>query len=152
MTTTFSVENWKDILPEAQPLWIPHYEEVGQDKIHMQLDPDIGRLNSLDAQGKLHIVAARRNGELIGYHASIIDRSLHYKNILVGASDLYWIRKDCRNGSAPLRLFQEVERTSKQRGVQVLYDATKLYLDHDRLFQYLGYKPIERKYSKWIGD
>lgn len=149
---TIQVENWLDVKAEAAPLWEPHYQEVGQNKEKMILDPDIDKLDRLNSQGRLHIVTARKEGELVGYHASIIDTLVHYKNILAGISDLYWIRKDCRNGTAPIRLFQEVEKTLKARGVQVLYDATKLYLDHDRLFQHLGYKPIERRYSKWIAD
>lgn len=149
---TFAVENWLDVKQEAMPLWPVHYEEVGQNKQKMKLDPDISYLDEMERLGKLHIVVARKDGEIVGYHASIITTLVHYKNILAGMSDLYWIRKDCRNGKAPIKLFQEVEKTLKARGVQVLYDATKLYLDHDRLFQYLGYKPIERRYSKWIGD
>lgn len=150
--TTFLVENWSDVKQEAAPLWIPHYEEVGQNKSKMLLDPDIARLDKLEAQGMLHIVTARRDGELVGYHASIVDTLIHYKTILAGIADLYWIRPDCRAGGVPIKLFREVERTLKARGVQVLYDATKLYLDHDRLLQHLEYKPIERRYSKWIGD
>ncbi len=149
---TFQVENWSDVKEEAAPLWVPHYEEVGQNKQKMVLDPDIDKLDLYESLGKLHIVTARKEGELVGYHASLIDNLLHYKNILAGISDLYWIRKDCRIGRVPLKLFQEVEKTLKARGVQILYDATKLYLDHDKLFQHLGYKPIERRYSKWIGE
>ena len=149
---TFQVENWSDVKDEAAPLWIPHYEEVGQNKEKMKLDPDINRLNNLEVLGKLHIVTARKEGALIGYHASVVDTLIHYKDILAGLSDLYWIRKDCRVGKVPIKLFQQVEKTLKARGVQILYDATKLYLDHDKLFQHLGYKPIERRYSKWIGE
>lgn len=149
---TFQVENWSDVKAEAAPLWIPHYEEVGQNKAKMQLDPDLAKLDTFESLGKLHIVTARKEGELVGYHASIIDTLLHYKNVLAGISDLYWIRKDCRVGRVPIKLFQHVEKTLKARGVQVMYDATKLYLDHDKLFQHLGYTPIERRYSKWIGE
>lgn len=149
---SFQVENWNDILEEAKPLWVPHYQEVGQNKEKMKLDPDLDKLHNLNARGMLHIVTARKDGELVGYHASVIDTLIHYKNILAGVSDLYWLREDCRKGTTGIRLFQEVERTLKARGVQVLYDATKLYLDHGKIFEHLGYKPIERKYSKWIGD
>lgn len=150
--TTFNVENWDDIKAELIPLLTPHYEEVGQNKEKMTLNPDFEKLDFYNARGILHIVAARRNSELIGYHASIIDTLLHYKHILAGISDLYWIRPDCRNGRTPIKLFEEVEKTLKARGVQILYDATKLYFDHDKLFKHLGYKAIERRYSKWIGD
>lgn len=149
---TFAVENWDEIKKEAAPLWIPHYEEVGQNKEKMQLNPDIEKLDGYNAKGMLHIVVARKSGELVGYHASFIDTLIHYKHILAGISDLYWLREDCRQGTIGIKLFKEVERTLKARGVQIIYDSTKLYLDHGKIFEYLGYKPIERKYSKWIGD
>jgi hypothetical protein len=149
---TFSVENWDDVKEEVKPLWLLHYDEVGQNKEKLKLDPDIEKLDHLNSLGKLHIVVGRREGQIVGYHASIIETLVHYKTVLVAMSDLYWLQKDCRNGTAALRLFQEVERSCKARGVKVLYDATKLYLDHGRLFEHLGYKPIERRYSKWIGD
>lgn len=149
---TCQVENWSDVKTEAMPLWEPHYDEVGQNKAKMRLNPDIKKLDNFEAQGMLHIVTVRQDGELVGYHAAIIDTLLHYKDILAAHGDLYWIRKDCRNGGIPLKLFKKVEQTLKALGVQVMYDATKLYLDHDRLFTHLGYKAIERKYSKWIAD
>lgn len=149
---SFQVEDWLDVKKEAEPLWIPHYEEVGQNKTKMQLNPDIERLDLLNQKGMLHIVTARKNSELVGYHASVIDTLIHYKHILAGVSDLYWLREDCRKGSTGIRLFQYVEHTLKGRGVQILYDTTKLYLDHGKIFEHLGYRAIERKYSKWIGD
>jgi len=148
---TCQVENWLDVKNEAAPLWEPHYDEVGQNKEKMYLNPDLGKLDKFESLGMLHIVTIRKDGELVGYHMAIIDTLLHYRHILAAHGDLYWIRKDCRAGGIPLKLFKKVEQTLKQRGVQVMYEATKLYFDHDRLFTHLGYKAIERKYSKWIG-
>lgn len=149
---TCQIENWDNVKEEAKPLWEPHYEEVGQNKTKMYLNPDLDKLDKFNALGMLHIVTVRKDGELVGYHASIIDTLLHYKHILAANGDLYWIRKDCRNGGIPIKLFKKVESTLKHRGVQVMYEATKLYFDHDRLFSHLGYTAIERKYSKWIGE
>lgn len=150
---TFQVEEWPKVWRESQGLWGLHFEEVGEGKRRgWELSPDLGRLDRLHDMGVLHIVTARKDGELVGYHASIIERLLHYSQILAGKSDLYWIRPDCRTGRTPLRLFEMVESSSKARGVQILYDGTKLSHDHGRLFEHLGYQPIERRYSKWIGD
>lgn len=148
---TFQVENWNDVMQEAKPLWYLHYEEVAQNKDKMKLNPDIERLNLLNDNGMLHIVTARKQGELVGYHASVVETLMHYKDVLAANGDLYWLRKDCR-GVTAIRLFEEVEKTLKLRGIKIIYDITKIYADHGRLFEYLGYKPIERRYSKWIGD
>lgn len=149
---SFTVENWEDVKAEAAPLWPLHWDEVGQNKIKMQLDPDIAKLDFLNSRGMLHIVIARDNGVLVGYHASIVDTLIHYKNVLAAKGDLYWLHPDHRKGSVGIKLLKEVERTLKLRGVQVIYDITKLYLDHGKIFERLGYRPIERNYSKWIGD
>lgn len=149
---TCQEEYWLEVKSEAAALWEPHYDEVGQNKEKMYLNPDLEKLDQINARGMLHIITVRKDGELVGYHASIIDTLLHYKHILAAVGDLYWIRKDCRNGGVPLKLFKKVEETLRNRGVQVMYDVTKVYFDHDRLFTHLGYKAIERKYSKWIGD
>lgn len=148
---TFEVEPWEQVKAEAKALWPDHYLEVGQNKDRMKLDPDLAKCDKLAAMGMLHVVVARRDGALVGYHASIIDNLLHYRSILAANSDLYWLHPAYRNGRNAIRLFQAVEATCRKRGVQVLYDATKVYLDRGELFEYLGYAQIEKRYSKWIG-
>lgn len=148
---SFAVERWEDVKDEAAPLWPLHWEEVGQNKIKMPLDPDIGRLDYLSSLGKLHIVIARDNGKLVGYHASIIDTLIHYKTVLAAKGDLHWLHPDYRKGMTGIKLLKEVEKTLKTRGVQVMADFTKLYADKGAVFEHLGYKPIERVYTKWIG-
>lgn len=149
---TFGVEQWSAIKLEVLPLLIPHYEEVGQDKERLKLDPDMGKFDRLEAAGLLHIVIARRDGKLVGYHCSIVDTLLHYRTVLAASSDAYWLKQDCRGPGVSIRLFQEVERSLKARGVKVMYEATKVYLDHSRLLEHLGYRKIENRFSKWIGD
>ena len=149
---SFSVEKWHEVKDEAAPLWPLHWEEVGQNKVKMQLDPDLDKLALLDARGMLHIVVVRDKGVLVGYHASVVDTLMHYRQILAAKGDLYWLAPEYRKGATGIRLLKEVERTLKLRGVQVMYDITKLYLDKGPIFEHLGYKPIERNYSKWIGD
>lgn len=149
---SFNVENWNDVKEESSSLWELHWDEVGQNKVRMKLNPDLDKLDRLNSLGMLHIVIARNDGRLIGYHASVIDTLMHYRHILAAKGDLYWLHPEYRKGSTGIKLLKEVEKTLKLRGVQVMYDITKLYLDHGKIFERLGYKPIERNYSKWIGD
>lgn len=118
----------------------------------MQLDPDIDKLDHLNSLGMLHIIIVRDDGRLVGYHASVIDTLIHYKNVLAAKGDLHWLHPDYRKGTIGIKLLKEVERTLKLRGVQVMYDFTKLYLDKGPVFEHLGYRAIERTYSKWIGN
>lgn len=149
---TFRIENWLEVKDEMAPLWLLHWEEVGQNKEKMRPNPDIDKLNLLDSRGMLHLVIARDKGKLVGYHASVIDTLIHYKHVLAAKGDLHWLAPEYRKGATGIRLFKEVERTLKARGVQVIYDFTKTYLDKGPVFERLGYKNIEKTYSKWIGE
>jgi hypothetical protein len=152
MTISFQVESWSQCKEEASALWPEHYQEVGIGRqFGFKLDPDFARLARYESLGILHIVTVRLDGKLVGYHASLVDTLLHYRTILVGNSDLYWLRPDLRLGRVALRLFQKVEESLRARGVKLLFDGTKLELDRGELFQYLGYKEHERRFVKSIG-
>lgn len=146
---TCQVEHWEVVRDEAAELWPAHFDEVGQGKEYgWALSPDLDVLQRLAANGKLHIVTVRENGRLVGYHASIVEPLLHYREILAGKSDLYWLHPDCRNGRTAVQLFLEVERTLRRRGVRVLFDGYKLAQDHSRLFAHLGYSSLEMRVTK----
>ena len=149
--TVYAVERWRAIRAEMLPLLVRHWREVALNHADVPLDIDEARYKSLDESGALHIVTARQAGTLIGYHVAIISTHLHYASTLHGITDVYWIAPEKRQGTTALRLFQRVERELKARGVKKLFTATKLHLDQGRLFEHLGYKPVERLYAKLIG-
>lgn len=149
---SYAVEPWVEFKKTALKLWASHYEEVGQNKEKMILAPDITKADALDAAGKFHIVVVRMDGRMVGYHLTIVDTLLHYKNVLAGVGDMYWVATEFRNHGVGAGLLKEVECTLKARGVQVLYDVVKVYADHSALFEAAGYKAVEKKFTKWIGD
>lgn len=148
--TFYRVERWKHIRNEVMPLLVRHWKEVALNHSEVPLDIDEQRYTDLDEAGALHVVTARRNGLLIGYHAAIISGHLHYASTLHGITDVYWIAPECRHGVTAMRMFQAVERELKAAGVRKLFTATKLHLDQGPLFERLGYKPVERLYAKLI--
>lgn len=148
---TFAVEKWSDVWREAEALWPLHYDEVGEGRANKwTLNPDLDLLGRMEAAGKLQIVVARDLGKLVGYHAKIVEPLLHYKQVLAGKSDLYWLHPEHRGGRNGLRLFENVESAAKARGVQVLYEGTKIEMDHGPLLEHLGYVLIEKRYRKRI--
>jgi len=149
--TLYMVERWRDLRAEMLPLLVRHWREVALNHAEVPLDIDEARYKALDESGALHIVTARQETELIGYHVAIVATHLHYASTLHGITDVYWIAPERRHGTTALRLFQTVEHEMKTLGVKKLFTATKLHLDQGSLFEHLGYKPIERVYSKIIG-
>lgn len=148
--TTYAVERWRDLQTEMMPLLVKHWHEVALNHAAVPLDIDQAGYKRHDESGALHIVTARRDGVLIGYHVAIISPHLHYASTLHGLTDVYYIAPEFRHGVTGMRLFQRVEKELKERGVKKLYTATKLHLDQGKLFEHMGYIPIERVYAKII--
>lgn len=148
---TYQVEDWCYFLNEAKSLWPTHYEEVDTLKEKLEVDPDLETYEILNSLGKLHIVTVRKDGELVGYHLSIVDRLSHHRKILAAVGDLYWIRKDCRGARVGIKMFKKAEETLRTRGVKVFHNIANLNNPHSRLFEYLGHVPTVIRYQKVIG-
>lgn len=155
--TVFATERWRDAVEEMRPLMKLHWLEVARNHDCVKLDVDEKRYEDMDDSGVLHLLTARRDGKLIGYHVCIVSPHLHYASTLHGFTDVYWVAPEFRVGRTGLRLFEalarELDRIRIERGHKFmkLITATKLHMDQGRLFERLGYSPVERIYSKVIG-
>lgn len=148
---TFQVESWFAFKPEAWPLWMQHWEEVARDKTRLKLDPNIELYDAAARSGNLHVVTVRNGSKLVGYHVSIVAPMMHYKSFICSTSDMYWLHPCHRNGWAGIKLFETVRESCALRGVHMLDETTKIAADKGRLFEFLGYTPMERRFTKWIG-
>ncbi len=148
--TTYAVERWHDLKAEMLPLLDRHWREIALNHAQVPLDIDMGRYDTLDAQGVLRILTVRRVGLLIGYHVAIVSTHLHYKSTLHGITDVYYIAPEARHGVTGMRMFQAVESDLRGLGVRKLVTATKIHFDQGPLFERLGYTPVERLYTKMI--
>lgn len=149
---TYAVEDWFAVKDEMSRLWPEHWQEVAVNKDAIKLDPDFDTYATFANGGMLHIVVARKAGEIVGYHFSVVRPHLHYRQSLSAFTDIYYIAPAHRTGRTPLRLFQFVEQTLKSRGVQKMFTGTKLSLDAGPLFEYMGWTETERLFVKMIGD
>lgn len=155
---TYLVEPWSLIRSEIIPLWEKHYDELVHDKDRIPLAPDFRKYQEYATAGALHIVTARKQGQLIGYVFAIVTPHLHYATTLCGFWDLYYVLPEHRKGEGlslakhpGKMLFQEAERTLKARGVLKMFSGTKLWRDASCIFEYLGWVETERLFTKWIG-
>ncbi len=150
--TTFAIEAWPDIRDEMLPVLVEHWHEVALDHAAVPLDIDGKRYDALHEQGALRILAARKDGVLIGYHVAIISTHLHYASTLCGFTDVYFVKPEHRSGRLGLRLFEAVEADLKAKGVKKLFTGVKLHIDQSRLMEHLGYRRTEYLYTKMIGE
>lgn len=149
---TFQVEPWSEFKAEAAKLWPKHWEEVAINKDKIKLNVDFRQFDALDSVGQLIVIAAREDGEIIGYWVGFIRPHLHYADSLTAYTDVYFVDPAYRKPRVALRLFQFVEKELKRRGAQKIFTATKLHLDHSKLFKALGYTETERLFTKMLED
>jgi L-amino acid N-acyltransferase YncA len=149
---TFAVEQWSTYAADAPSLWQRHWTEVALDHEAVPLDMDLARYAELDRLGMLHIVTARVRGNLIGYFTGVVSCHLHYASTLHCLVDLYYLEPLWRRGTTALRLFGTAHRTLKERGVVKILSGSKIHnaLDMTRLFTFMGYKHVEKQFSKLL--
>jgi GNAT superfamily N-acetyltransferase len=148
---SLAVEQFSQVIEEAKPLLFRHWEEIALDKERVPLDPDWQRYAQLEAMGALSVVTMRERGRLVGYSCMVVQPGLHYRSCLEARMDIFWLAPECRGRMGGVRLFRAVEKELQRRGVKRIYAGSKLHKDVSRLFEALGYTPIERWFSKWIG-
>lgn len=136
-----------DFLTEMEPLFPLHYEELCVDK-RWPCEPDLDVYRMLADKGMLRVITVRADGELVGYMVFIIRPHLHYKSCLCAFEDLYFLRKDMRQGRIGIRMFNYTEAALKRIGVQKMIVHTKAHMDVSRLLEYLDFKLVDKMYSK----
>jgi len=152
MSVQFAIETIDQVLNDMTWLWDIHWQEIALDKAKVPLNPDVDTFRLLEDAGLLLIVTARDSEKMVGYHVSIVRPHLHYKHSLSAYADMYFIHPDYRQGMTGVRLFKYLEEQLREKGVERVFQSTKLHKDVGKLFERLGYKETERLYVKWIGD
>lgn len=149
---SYQVEPWSAVWPELEPMWDAHWEEVAGNKAEIKLAVDMDAYAFMESRGMLHVVTVRADGKAVGYHLSFVRPHFHYKYSLTAYTDVYYLDKAYRAGSIGIKLFREVEKTLKARGVERMFTATKISHDKSRIFEHLGWHEVERQWSKYIGN
>ena len=151
---TFQTESFKKTLPEFAYLLPAHYEELALHKNKVPLQPQWNIYFDREENGNLIFVTARDSelNEIVGYFIGFIANGLHYETCLTCHMDIFYIRKDLRNGRLGVKLFKFVEAELKKLKVDRWYVGSKSHADISSLFKYLGFEQVETTHCKWLGD
>ena len=138
-----------DILAEAQPLMIEHWEEVAKATGTPEPRIDPVQLATLeDAGATVTLGVFDDAGKLVGYSLNLIGPPIDFAGMLVMQNEGIFIRKEHRC-SVAVRLIAESERIAKERGATRALWHTYMDSRADALFSRLpGYKVYDRPYSK----
>ena len=137
---------------DAEPLIKLHWDEIALNQDKIKLNPDWEAYQKLEDDNRLKIFTARKSKQLVGYFVVLLGTNIHYKDHVFASNDIIYLHKDYRKGFAGVRLIKFAEKCLKDDGVSVLLINTKIHRPFDKLLERLKFKPIERVYSKFIGD
>lgn len=151
---TAQVENLTERLDELKGFFAGHYEELSEHKGRFPLSPQYGEYLRRDAAGQALFVSLREDGKLCGYFVGFVTFGLHYETCLTLSPDIFYTVPEHRNGSpkAAIKLFREVEREARRRGVKLWTVGDKVKHPCGPLFKFLGFEPFEVIHAKWIED
>ena len=137
---------------DIEPLLELHWKEIALNQDKIKLNPDWDAYHNLELTGNLKIFTARSGEELVGYFVVMLNNNIHYKDHVFASNDVIYLHKDYRKGFAGIRLIKFAEKCLKEDGVSVLLINTKSHKPFDKVLERLKFKPIERVFSKFIGD
>ncbi len=150
---TYQLENFADRLGELKVLLPLHYSELALNQDKVPLSPQFDEYIRRENAGQLIFLTMRHDGEITGYFIGFIAPGLHYSTCLTCTMDIFYVRPDIRGSTLPgIKLFREVEKELKRRGVQRWFAGSKVKADASALFERLEFERVEVYYSKWIGD
>jgi len=147
MNTTYADEDPSSFIEELREILPEHYEELCVTK-DFPLMPDYEGYGRLCVAGLLKCITCRQDGKLIGYAIFIVQPHLHYMSCKTAFEDIYFLKKEFRQGRVGLKMFQFAESVLKHDGVHRIIMHTKIHMDNSRLFEYLGYKFTDKLFTK----
>ena len=149
MKLAYQVEPLSALERDIWPLLPLHWEELALDKSQMKMDVFVSRYKEFEQNGNLHIVTVRDQGRLVGYFILMLGEHLHYHGAgRMAYTDVYFILPEFRKGGAGVKLFAEVERTLRERGIVKAYFTCKVHQDHSSIFERLGWNWTDKVFTK----
>jgi hypothetical protein len=150
-TLEFAVEKYKVVWEEGdRGLFQKHWEDLAIDKV-IPWDLNHELYTEMESKGMLHVVTARCDGRIVGYHVGILAPHLHYKSAgIMCYEDMYYLLPEFRIGGAGAKLFMFIEDSLREKGITKWFLSTKLHQDHSLLFKALGFRLQDLCYTKLL--
>ncbi len=95
------------------------------------------------------MVTARKNGELVGFHASTITNDIFYKDKKTAYVLMYFLKKEYRGNGAGFYMFAYADNLFKEENVDRSFMSRKIHINNEKMFFKLGYSKIESNYEKY---
>lgn len=146
---------YTQFLDEAAALIVRHWNEVGQHRDILRLDPDHDRYLALERAGALHILVARdATNRIVGY-AFVIGPVPHPRDraAMMGTDDIIYAEPMHRRRGVGIQMMIESDRKLDELGCHIILRHEKYWrraLPGGRggYPQHFGYTPAEIVHTK----
>ena len=134
------IKDIDSIRSEIEVLLEEHYAELTLDKDVMKLAPDWDKYNQLNNDGKLSVVAAYDDAEMVGYSVFFLNEHIHYKNNIIANNDVLFLKATYRLGMTGVKLIKYSEMILQNLGVSKVIWHIKQARDFRKLLHRMGYQ------------
>ena len=130
-------------------LALQDWQEIDVDHDQVPLDVDWNHYATLEAAGIYRVIAARKNGRLVGYNAFFLNRHTRHRGTVFGQNDVLYLHPAQRKGMVGIRFLTESDRLLKAAGaVKVRYDVMENAPTLGVILARLGYKHEATVFTK----
>lgn len=136
-----------DLIEEIEPLAVANWTETG---FTADAPLDINWAGYLTAQevGILSLITARKNGDLIGYGAYIIQSHMHCASIMQAVQTVLFVAPEYRRGAVGYRMIAESDKILAARGATIIMRQVSDKVDYSKLLYRLSYGETERTFLR----
>jgi len=146
---SYQEEKITSILDEIEPLLKDHYAEISVIK-DVPFDPDYARYARLERTNGYTFMTCRKDAKLIGFIGYFTYTHIKHQGYLVAAEDVYYIQPQHRLGRTGIDLLVKMEKLLESKGVRRAFITTKVYQDHSKILDYLGYTHHQKNFTKLL--
>lgn len=147
---TFQKEKYDQIIEEGIPLLERHRDEIAEFPEIMVLDVDHDLYRALEGKEQLFIETVRQDNKLVGYMSVFLHRHPHYKQMVHAAEDVHFVQPENRDAFTGIMLIKHAEKAMRERKAHLMTLRTKWKHNHGRIFERLGYRPLDVVWGKQL--
>lgn len=148
MTVAFDWEPLDRLLNDGlEDLVLRDWQEIAVDHGSLPHNPDWAHYREQNRLGTYRVIAARRNGRLIGYNAFFLGQHTRHRGVVFAQNDVLYLVPEQRRGMVGVRFLNESAALLKAAGaVKVRYDSMRNVVlgagggTLGDLFLHLGYR------------
>lgn len=142
----FKSEKIADVLEEAKPLLLKHWEEIAHYK-DIPFDPDYDQYIKLEELGTTRSFSARtEDGVLIGYAVFFVRPHIHYRSTLMAYQDIIFLDKAHRG--IGFFFIKFCDDSLRSEGIKVVLQHIKAKFNWGPMIERMGYELQDLIYTK----